>query len=281
VQMMGFTGFPTETVDEALESVAFLERHGDKWTVAGLGDFILTPGAIIAMKPADFGIVEHGPFSNDDIARILHFREAVSISVDDRDRIRAAKGRLKRQNFDRPFAGGIDAPHSMFYYDRYATAFPKRIVDDFERDRAQVGDVPLLLNGRIIDDVRFDPWRCVDSAAVPELRMRIGRDERRVLNAAEIAARVDAGHPPLERFALPTTYFLRNDGASFPLSRDLYEVLRAIEGGERLETAIATASGRQDTDSAYIAFAATLVAASGMVIPAARELLAGAHSLNA
>jgi hypothetical protein len=268
VQMMGFTGFPSETAAEALESVAFLELHRDDWTVAGLGEFILTPGAIVAMRPADFGIVEHGPYANDDIARILRFREATPVSTAERETIDASKKTLKRQNFDRPFAGGIDAPHSLFYYERYGTAFPGTLVGSFERERAQVGGAPLVLNGRIIDDVAFDPWRCVDANVIPELRARFGREEGRVLSAAEFAARIDAEKPSVPRFERPMTYFLRNDGAVFPLSRDLHDVLIAIERGERLDEAIARASARPDADAAFLSLATTLIAASGLVVPA-------------
>lgn len=268
VQMMGFTGFPSETVAEAHESVDFLETHRDSWTVAGLGEFILTPGAIVAMRPGDFGIVEHGPHANDDIARILHFREAEPVSDAERETIDARKKALDQQHFDRPFAGGIDAPHSLFYYDRYATDFPRTVVNSLERARTQLTDTPLELNGRIVDDVNFDPWRCVDAAVIPEMRKRIGRDEGRVLRAAEIVARLDAETKPLERFEQPMTYFLRNDGKSFPLSRDLYDVLVAVERGELLGEAIARTSARPDADVAFLSFASELIAASGLVVPA-------------
>jgi radical SAM superfamily enzyme YgiQ (UPF0313 family) len=266
VQMMGFTGFPSETAAEALESVAFLQRHGDKWTVAGLGEFVLTPGAIVAMRPADFGIMECGPLAGDDIARILRFREATPVSDDEREMIDASKRTLARRNFDRPFAGGIDAAHSLFYYDRYATAFPETVIGSFERDRTRVAEEPLTLNGRIIDDVAFDPWRCTDANIVPEMRTRIGREEGRALSAAEFAARIDAEKPPVARFERPMTYFLRNDGTSFPLSRDLHDVLVAIERGERLEEAVARASERPDADAAFLSLAATLIAAGGLAV---------------
>lgn len=269
VQMMGFTGFPSETAAEALESVAFLETHRDAWTVAGLGEFILTPGAIVAMRPADFGIVEHGPYADDDIARILRFREATPVTDAERGEIEASKRALVRQHFDRPFAGGIDAPHSLFYYDRYARAFPAAVVSSFQRGRAETAEVPLVLNGRIVDDVAFDPLRCADANVVHEMRMRVGREEGRMLRAAEFAVRIDAERPPLERFERPITCFLRNDGASFPLSRDLHDVLVAIERGDRLEEAVARVSARVGADAAFLSLAAVLVPASGLAVPAA------------
>jgi anaerobic magnesium-protoporphyrin IX monomethyl ester cyclase len=270
VQMMGFTGFPSETAAEALESVAFLEAHRDKWVVAGLGEFVLTPGAIVAMRPADFGIVECGAHTDDDIARVLRFREASPVSAEEREVIAASKRTLTRQNFDRPFAGGIDTPHSMFYYDRYATAFPGGVVKSFERKRSEVGDVALSLNGRIIDDVCFDPWQCPGADVIPEMRTRIGREEGRMLRAAEFAARIDAETPRLARFERPMTYFLRNDGASFPLSRDLHDVLVAIERGDRLEEAVARVSSRAGADQVFLSLAALLIPAGGLAVPAKR-----------
>ena len=55
-QMMGFIGFPGEQPGEAYATYAFLRDHIDDWTLAGIGDFVMTPGAIVAKRPADFGI---------------------------------------------------------------------------------------------------------------------------------------------------------------------------------------------------------------------------------
>jgi hypothetical protein len=118
------------------------------------------------------------------------------------------------------------------------------------------------------------------------MRKRIGRNEGRVLRAAEIAARLDAETEPLERFEKPMTYFLRNDGKSFPLSRDLYDVLVGVERGELLGEAIARASARPDADVAFLSFASALIAASGLVVPAhdlvtaERDLVAEAASFR-
>ena len=44
VQMLGFTGFPTETFEEARDSIDFLVDNRELWTFGGLGDFVLTLG---------------------------------------------------------------------------------------------------------------------------------------------------------------------------------------------------------------------------------------------
>ena len=55
---MGFTGFPTESYEEALDSIHVLEELRGHWTFGGLGTFELTPGAIAAQNPSHFGISE-------------------------------------------------------------------------------------------------------------------------------------------------------------------------------------------------------------------------------
>ncbi|MFD0330640.1 B12-binding domain-containing radical SAM protein [Streptacidiphilus monticola] len=74
-QMMGFTGFPGETAEEAEETYAFLARHRELWSLAGVGGFSLTPGSIVARRPERFGI-EVLPLPREhDIARQLSWRD--------------------------------------------------------------------------------------------------------------------------------------------------------------------------------------------------------------
>jgi anaerobic magnesium-protoporphyrin IX monomethyl ester cyclase len=56
VQMMGFIGFPSESLEEAFETFTFLKDNRECWTLAAIGDFLLTPNAIVAKKFRDFGI---------------------------------------------------------------------------------------------------------------------------------------------------------------------------------------------------------------------------------
>lgn len=124
VQMMGFIGFPGETPDESLATFKFLEENRSNWTLAGIGEFSLTPGSIIAKQHKVFGIKETCPSSGDDIIRWLswcdednhigNFHDAV-ISED----IRKIATSLKLIVGDRPFVGGIDSGHSILYFSKY------------------------------------------------------------------------------------------------------------------------------------------------------------------
>ncbi|MCW2932928.1 MAG: hypothetical protein JWM19_3890 [Actinomycetia bacterium] len=121
VQMMGFTGFPTETLEEARDSISFLAETRDLWAFGGLGQFVLTPGAIVAKDPARFGISNVRPDSSEGIARSLHYDEPISQEA--RESVeREKQRRLRSGHYDRPWLGGTDTPHSYFYLDRFRTA---------------------------------------------------------------------------------------------------------------------------------------------------------------
>jgi anaerobic magnesium-protoporphyrin IX monomethyl ester cyclase len=119
VQMMGFTGFPTETYEEARDSIDFLADNRDLWTFGGLGEFVLTPGAIVAKDPARFGISNVRPVEQSGIARTLDYDEPVSQAA--RDAVSQEKRRLHAGPYERPWLGGTDTPHSFFYHDRFRT----------------------------------------------------------------------------------------------------------------------------------------------------------------
>jgi anaerobic magnesium-protoporphyrin IX monomethyl ester cyclase len=123
VQMMGFLGFPGETPQDAEATRAFLHAHQHLWTIAGIGDFVLTPGAIVAQRYRDFGITAIGPYQGDDIARSLywvdqegkpHIQEDLQSST-----LAALAAPLSRFTDGRPFVGSIDSSHSLLYFGKY------------------------------------------------------------------------------------------------------------------------------------------------------------------
>ncbi|MFJ7157840.1 B12-binding domain-containing radical SAM protein [Streptomyces sp. NPDC101118] len=123
-QMMGFTGFPTETEAEALATYEFLQHHDKLWTTAGIGVFSLTPGSIVAKDPGRFGIDLLPPSASDDIRRYVPWRDRASGEVhwpepEDPRIPREYVASTRKATFDRPFVGGIDSAHSLLYYARY------------------------------------------------------------------------------------------------------------------------------------------------------------------
>jgi anaerobic magnesium-protoporphyrin IX monomethyl ester cyclase len=120
-QLMGFTGFPSETADEANETFGYLARHGELWSLAGIGRFTLTPGSIVAKQPARFGIELLPAPPTDDVRRFLPWRHAATgtehwpADTDERITPESRKAVLRGVN-GRPFVGGIDAAHTLLYF---------------------------------------------------------------------------------------------------------------------------------------------------------------------
>ncbi|MFC1411292.1 radical SAM protein [Streptacidiphilus sp. N1-12] len=120
-QLMGFTGFPSETPEEAAETYAFLARHRELWSLAGVGEFSLTPGSIVAKQPQRFGVGVMDLPASHDIARAMGWRDlatgaehwpgAEESGVDE-----SLKAQVRLKLAGRPFVGGIDSSHTLLYF---------------------------------------------------------------------------------------------------------------------------------------------------------------------
>lgn len=120
VQMMGFTGFPSESPDEFNETFEFLSRHRENWTFAGIGQFALTPGAIVAKQPGRFGIEEVVADPLDTIVRELKWVESTRPGQNGGfGKRKEPRNRNWKAPLQRPFVGGIDTAHSILYFAKY------------------------------------------------------------------------------------------------------------------------------------------------------------------
>jgi hypothetical protein len=125
-QMMGFTGFPSETPQEAEQTYRFLDQHRELWAIAGISKFILTPGSIVAKQPERFGVtVLPSPLGVDVDRYLPWFDRALGVERWPGDvdgvppEIRAL---ASREIYHRPFVGGIDTGHTMLYFRRNGPA---------------------------------------------------------------------------------------------------------------------------------------------------------------
>ncbi|WP_149182525.1 B12-binding domain-containing radical SAM protein [Streptomyces sp. TRM49041] len=147
-QMMGFTGFPTETETEALATYEFLQVHEDLWTTAGIGVYSLTPGSIVAKDPDRFGIELLPASPSDDIRRYVPWRQRDSETVHwpeptDPRIPREYIASTRKVSFDRPFVGGIDSAHSLLYYARFGRGLLPDVPPE-EQPRVRLVDEPVL-----------------------------------------------------------------------------------------------------------------------------------------
>ncbi|MET9468193.1 radical SAM protein [Streptomyces sp. NPDC006544] len=181
-QMMGFTGFPTESASEALATYEFLQDHEKLWTTAGIGVFSLTPGSIVAKDPERFGIELLPISASDDIRRYVNWRERGSSTVHwpeatDSRIPREYVASIRKVSFDRPFVGGIDSAHSLLYYAR----FGRTLLPD-----APPGEQPLV---RLADEPVVNvPFASVEAlTGVDDLMAEVGRRSRHHLDTTASA----------------------------------------------------------------------------------------------
>jgi anaerobic magnesium-protoporphyrin IX monomethyl ester cyclase len=121
-EAMCFTDFPTETADEAVETLRFLGDLRDDVALFIVGEFDLAHGALLAQDPAKFGLADVWQLEGDELGLGLFYEEAhPSKSERDRARVDAALGRLSSAWLLRhyPWAGAISTAHTVLYYERY------------------------------------------------------------------------------------------------------------------------------------------------------------------
>jgi anaerobic magnesium-protoporphyrin IX monomethyl ester cyclase len=207
VQMMGFTGFPTETPAEAVETYEFLLRHDDYWTIAGIGSFVLTGGSMVAKQPSRFGI-EVLPDATSDIQRFVPWRETrdgpMRLPGQDEAPVPAhLRRQIVRVRDDRPFVGGIDSAHSILYFGR----FGRRLVPD-ELASTSVGAFT------IYETPFVRPWAFTSPSDLEQQHASLhGRDGR--VTQLALRAWLDERRP-VPRSANATLVELHPDGGCTP-----------------------------------------------------------------
>jgi hypothetical protein len=123
-ELMCFTDFPTETFDEAMATLGFLEKHASHIAAFIVGQFELTHGSRVAREPASFGLREIWSVQGDALGTALFFAERKA-SKRNRERVRLeqaldrlASGWLLRSY---PWAGSLSTAHTIFYYDHFGS----------------------------------------------------------------------------------------------------------------------------------------------------------------
>jgi hypothetical protein len=159
VQLMAFTGFPTETAAEEQETRQFVRDHADYWSAGGLGQFLLTGTSIIARNPEKFGIsiIET---KDADIARAITYTggegsDKKSSLTEDADASFDDSAAEFPSILGRPWAGGTDTLHSMIYYETYGrNCFKQYTLDHVDASTSPTSadellDCTIALDGRL------------------------------------------------------------------------------------------------------------------------------------
>jgi hypothetical protein len=127
---MCFTGFPTETLADALTTLSFLDDRRDQVAAFLVGQFDLTHGALVAQAPERFGIREVWQVEGDTLGTGLFFEEETPPLGDDEpaqlDQAleTLSSGWLLRRY---PWAGSLSTAHTVLYYDRHGRDVFRRL----------------------------------------------------------------------------------------------------------------------------------------------------------
>jgi anaerobic magnesium-protoporphyrin IX monomethyl ester cyclase len=148
-EAMCFTGFPTETFDEALGALRFLDQRRDHVAAFIVGEFDLTHGALVAQSPERFGIRDIWQVEGDTLGTGLFFEEEVpSKRGDEPARLDRALDDLSRGWLLRryPWAGSLSTAHTVLYYDRYGRDVFRRLASAVRG--GVIGARPMMLAAR-------------------------------------------------------------------------------------------------------------------------------------
>jgi hypothetical protein len=202
VEAMCFTDFPTETLDEALDTVRLLDDKREQVALYILGEFDLTAGARVSRDPAQFGLRDTWTLDGDLLKTGLFYEEAVpSKSPDevvalDEALFELGQGwKLRRY----PWAGSLSTAHTVAWYDRGGPGVFRALAA--RQARGPFGARPL---SRVLP---FDYDSLLEAEQADEaLWQHLVRERRHVSRAAYEA--LAAARPVLARRRLPRSYGL-------------------------------------------------------------------------
>ncbi|HQB31536.1 MAG TPA: radical SAM protein [Syntrophales bacterium] len=122
VEAMCFTDFPTETFDEAMETLRFIGRNRERLSLFICGVFELVGGSPVARNPAAFGIGKTWHVEGDRLKTGLYFEAAVPWKTGgEKERIDGEIDRLSRfwRLSPYPWAGSLSTAHTLLWYERF------------------------------------------------------------------------------------------------------------------------------------------------------------------
>jgi hypothetical protein len=199
-EAMCFTDFPTETHEEALETLAFLREREDALAVYIVGEFGLTHGSLVAQTPSKFGIRETWELDGDELGLGIFFAPETPWKTDDErtaesDALDELSSRWALRPY--PWAGAVSTAHTILTYDRRG---PRAF-----RDLAKLSaDAPILGAKGFDASMRFDPRAAQEAAeAEGEIWATLVNDERRVGRSAydALASQTPALRPKTVQFS--------------------------------------------------------------------------------
>jgi len=140
VEFMCFTGFPTESFQEAMATIHLIETLRDHIALFVCGEFALVPGALLAQRPADYGIAEIWQVQGDEFTKALFYRKTKpSKQARMQEKINAGIDALSTRFWlhKYPWAGSLSTAHTLLWYARYGPDAFRRAANDRPTSRGR------------------------------------------------------------------------------------------------------------------------------------------------
>lgn len=120
VEVMAFSGFPTENAAEARATLRFIRRHRERIAAFIVGRFELTHGSAVARDPARFGVRAIWGVDGDELRTGLFHTVARDPAPSAAARLEAELDALSTEWLLRsyPWAGSLSTAHSVLWYER-------------------------------------------------------------------------------------------------------------------------------------------------------------------
>ena len=119
VQVMSFLDFPTETTEEAMETIRFIAANKEHISLFTLGNFELLPGSRVFKNPQAYGITNVGYGKCDEFKILCLYKEKKESKLEtDAYGIDSAYLQTAREyaGLEFPFAGAVSTNHTFLYF---------------------------------------------------------------------------------------------------------------------------------------------------------------------
>jgi len=232
------TGFPSETVEEAEDTLNFVIKHKDVITSATFSSFLLNEGSPVQLDPERYGIVKVDK-TEKDLRKDYRYEVSSGLSMVESERVHEIIEETLDEIFPmRQYLTGLH-PHVLIHLVRHGDPkFPSKYaeaggsaVESCEADPSLTLSRTAALESRVF---QFD-WRDLDE----RLQQAVGRvraielDEGMTPGEAETF--VDRMTPPMEPSFVRVVYNPDTDRYHF-LSSGAWRLLNIFNGGIKIET---------------------------------------------
>jgi len=163
VELMCFYDFPTETAEEAMETLSLLRELRESTALFMYGPFKLTAGSRVASSPGRYGVAELWRLAGDELNTELFYRlQQESKDPAQRRRFEAALQHLSRGWLlgRYPWAGSLSTAHTLLWYNRHGSGVFRRLASLAEASpNRPPGRLPLKAGRYPLASLSREVWR--------------------------------------------------------------------------------------------------------------------------